>query len=207
MGWMTFRKTALLLVFSFMMSGLTYAQSGAFDELRSKFENNRVFSADYTYEYIDSYTNDRSSSSGKIWIDSVGYKIVTEDQILVVDGEISKVYDAIKNRVIISEYEQEEDDFAPSKMLSGIDDTYIVSDKINEAGNTVIVLETDDDFADFVKVEIEVDGNKNPMEITAYDFADNMSITTFTNGIFLNKEPDMFTLSYPDDAEIVDMRY
>lgn len=200
-------RTFFAAIFLILAADPVLAQSAAFEQLKATFDSTTVFRADFNYVYTDSYTGESNTSSGEIWIDDTGYKLQTAEQVLVVDGELSKVYDSIKNRVIISEYEVEEDDFAPSKMLSGIDDTYMVSESSNANGNVVISLETDDDFADYLTVLIEVDKEGTPVRITAYDFADNESITTFDNGVFINKTEDLFTLNYPETAEIVDMRY
>tara|TARA_R110000868_G_scaffold408293_5_gene691041 strand:- start:78428 stop:79057 length:630 start_codon:yes stop_codon:yes gene_type:complete len=183
------------------------AQSPAFVELKTRFDESAVFRAEFNHTYTDAYTEESTTSEGLIWIDQVGYKLESDDKIIVVDGEISRVYEGLRNRLIISEYDPEEDDFAPSRMLSGINETYTSSEKKLSNGNTLITLETDDDFATFLKVEIEVNGVLEPIKITAYDFADNLIVTTFSNGKFESLTDQTFNLNYPEDAEIVDMRY
>lgn len=184
-----------------------YAQSSAFTELKTRFDESSVFHASFKHTYIDAYTEESTNSEGLIWIDQVGYKLESDDKIIVVDGEISRVYEGARNRLIVSEYDPEEDDFAPSKMLSGIDETYSATEKKTSNGNMLITLITEDDFATFVKVEIEVNKMVEPLKITAYDFADNLIITTFSNGKFERPTDQTFNLDYPEDAEIVDMRF
>lgn len=183
------------------------AQTPVFDKLKDKFDQNLVFKAAFEHTYLDSYTEESINSSGLIWIDKSGYKLESEDQLIVVDGEISTVYDGLRNRIIVSEYDAEEDDFAPSRMLSGIDETYSASEKMIDNGSTEITLVTEDDFAIFVKVEIVVDRNLKPIKITAYDIADNIIITSFKNGEFETRDAKTFKLEYPEGAEIVDMRF
>ncbi|RNC83960.1 MAG: outer membrane lipoprotein carrier protein LolA [Balneola sp.] len=199
----------LAVIFSVLLifSETGKAQSPAFDELRGKFADNQVFTSSFEHTYIDSYTGETSTSTGVIWIDQVGYKLEGDHQLILVDGELSKVYDELRNRLIISEYDPDEDDFAPSRMLSGLDDTYTPAQESLDNGNTLIVLTTEDDFEVFVRVEIEVDSNLEPLKITAYDFAENVIITTFENGEFISRDENLFTLDYPDDAEVVDMRF
>lgn len=124
----------------------------------------------------------------------------------MVDGENSRVYDPNRNRVIIDTYYPEDDDFAPSRMLSGIDSTYTVSEE-RDGNQTKISLTTDDDFAVFVEVEILLDAQLRPLEIKAWDISDNEIVTAFTNGDFQQPKSGLFELSYPNNAEIVDMRY
>lgn len=206
-GFGRFTKGLLsLLVLILILSAGLFAQTPNFDQLKERFDTGEVFSAEFDHTYTDSYTEEVVSSSGNIWIDKVRYKLESEGQTVVVDGENSRVYDPNRNRVIIDTYYPEDDDFAPSRMLSGIDSTYSVSEeKIN--GRTRITLTSNDDFAVFVEVEILLDAQLRPLEIKAWDISDNEIVTTFTNGTFQQPEDGLFELSYPDDAEIIDMRY
>jgi len=202
-----FSRTFLLFaVLIFSAASSLYAQTPNFDQLKERFDGGLIFASQFEHAYTDSYTGETVNSSGKIWIDNISYKLKSDGQTIVVDGETSKVYDTDRNRVIIDTYYPEEDDFAPSRMLSGIDSTYAVSEQ-KEGSNTKITLITDDDFAVFVRVEIMIDAQLRPLEIRAWDISDNKIVTTFTNGTFLKPEAGVFTLDYPANAEVVDMRY
>lgn len=196
--------TLLLVLIS---STALLAQSPTFDQLKDRFESGEVFVADFDHTYTDSYTEESASSSGKIWIDRVQYKLKSQGQTIVVDGETSRVYDENRNRVIIDTYDPEDDDFAPSRMLSGIDTTYSVSEEKLDNHQTLITLTSNDDFAVFVEVEILLDAQLRPLEIRTWDISDNEIITTFNNGRFFDPEAGLFELEHPEDAEIVDMRY
>jgi outer membrane lipoprotein-sorting protein len=204
MGLKTYSVFLFLLV---LCTSALKSQNPEFDKLRSNFENQKVFTADFVHSYFDSYTNETLTSEGRIWVSSEKYRLDSESQLLIVDGETSRVYDEIRNRVIISEYSEEDDDFAPSRMLNGVDSTYQIREEKLENGQNKIIMTTDDDFALYVRVEIVVDKNANPLSITAYDFSENEIITTFKNGSFLPKNEELFMLKYPQDAEIVDTRY
>lgn len=197
----------LTLFLLLLVTDVAKAQSQVFEELKTRFQEGVVFKAEFEHAYTDAYTGDVSSSEGMIWIDQNGYKLESDDKVIVVDGELSQVYEAFRNRLIISEYDPEEDDFAPSRMLSGLDDTYSASEEKLSDGNTLITLVTQDDFATFLTVEIEVNAELEPLKITAYDFADNVIVTVFQNGRFENRTENTFKLDVPEDAEIVDMRF
>ena len=122
-------KGIFLILGFLLISADLYAQTPTFDQLKERFESGEVFAADFQHIYTDSYTEESTSSSGDIWIDQVRYKLESQGQTIVVDGETSRVYDANRNRVIIDTYEPENDDFAPSRMLSGIDTTYTVTEQ------------------------------------------------------------------------------
>lgn len=194
------------IVVVLISSTALFAQAPNFDQLKERFDSGEVFAAEFDHTYTDSYTGEVVSSYGDIWIDKVRYKLQSDGQTVVVDGENSRVYDPQRNRVIIDTYYPEDDDFAPSRMLSGIDSTYTVSEERSENG-TKITLTTDDDFAIFVEVEILLDAQLRPLEIKAWDISDNEIVTTFTDGRFLEPEAGLFELDYPEDAEVIDMRY
>lgn len=178
-----------------------------FDQLKARFDSGEVYKGAFDHFYLDSYTEETTRTDGNIWINAVGYKLESAQQTIVVDGEISQVYDGSRNRVIISEYEADEDDFAPSRMLSGIDETYTATEEKLSNGITKITLVTTDDFAAFLTVEIEVSEQLLPLKITAYDIADNVITTTFSDGAFIPENSSIFEFTHPEDAEIVDMRY
>ncbi len=201
-------KTCSLTFLLLIISAVSLqAQTPVFDKLKLNFDQEKVFVADFSHLYEDSYTQERVESEGKIWVSTQKYRLDSENQLLIVDGETSKVYDEQRNRVIISDYVEEDDDFAPSRMLNGVDSTYTVKEEKLGNGRTKITMTTEDDFALYLTVEIEVERNAVPVKITAYDFSDNVITTTFTNGSFLPKNEELFVLRYPQDAEIVDTRY
>ncbi|WP_421773093.1 LolA family protein [Gracilimonas sp.] len=201
-----FKALSLFFVISLLISSSVIAQTSNFDQLKDKFDEGLVFRAMFTQTFTDSYTGEVTRSEGQIWLDKVRYKLEADGQVVVVDGETSKVYDPSRNRVIIDAYNADEDDFAPSRMLSGIDTTYTVSEEQMD-GQTKITLISNDDFAVFVEVEIVIDDQFRPTEITAWDISDNEIVTTFSEGAFLKPEDGLFQLEFPDEAEVVDMRY
>jgi outer membrane lipoprotein-sorting protein len=182
------------------------AQTPAFDQLKLKFEEGNIFNAVFTHEYEDSYTGEHSQNQGEIWIGKDSYRVEGDEQIMIVDGEISRVYDGIRNRLLISDYDEEEDDFAPSRMLQGVDDSYSIGEESLNSG-TLITLTTDDPFAIFISVEITLDGNGNPVVIRAVDQVDNLLTTRFETGRFQEADPELFEMEVPGNAERIDLRH
>ena len=198
---------SLILIIAFVIgSDWANAQSESLNNLKTKFENNQVMVAQFKHTFTDSYTGEVLNSEGEIIISQNGYKLTGEDQILVVDGDVSTVYDALKNRVIISIYDPEEDDFAPSRTLNGVDSTYTVSEEKERGNISRIVMETDDDFAVFPVIEIYANQNNIQLQVLAVDAADNQILTLFENARFVPKSQVDFKIVYPVDAEIIDMR-
>lgn len=205
---MTAKKLFILgfVCMLFLAARTTYAQQSPFERLKQKFEEGQVFRADFTHTYVDSYTKESSKSSGEIWVGENQYKIDSPEQRMAVNGEVSRVYDTNRNRLIVSTYVPEEDDFAPSRILNGVDSTYSIEQQLIDNGRHLIILQSDDPFALFKKVEITLSSNLIPQNIFVRDPADNRLITTFSEGSFIERQQDVFTLEYPANAEIIDMR-
>lgn len=141
-------KTSSLITFLMIVLSISVqAQTKVFPKLKANFENEKVFVADFEHVYYDSYTKESLTSQGKIWVSSDKYRLDSENQLLIVDGETSRVYDEVRNRVIVSDYSEEDDDFAPSRMLNGVDSTYTITEEKMDNGRTKIIMKTDDDFA------------------------------------------------------------
>ncbi len=206
-SWVFKQFLLLMMILALAVFPVHAQETPNFDSLKAAFEQGEIFTADFSHRYEDSFTGETEENEGRIWIGREQYKIKGSNQVMMVDGVYSRVYDGGKNRVIISEYVEEEDDFAPSRMLQGVDDSYRVEESGGESGNTIIRLTSDDPFAIFEEVTIQLDKDNIPLEIKAMDQAENLLITRFENGQFIEEFEDLFDLEYPDDAEIIDLRY
>lgn len=182
------------------------AQQSPFDKLKERFESGEVFSADFRHQSIDSYTQDTVKSDGWIWVGETQYKVRTDRQSVVVNGKTSMVYDNNRNRVILSKYEPAEDDFAPSRILNGIDSTFTVATEEWRDNRYYIRLTSEDPFAIYKEVEIYLSKQLMPQQIRAVDPVDNVITTEFDDGRFISGEEETFHLDYPDGAKVVDMR-
>lgn len=202
-----FKYIALLFLVVMVPMQVVGQNTPHFDQLKQRFENDFIFKSDFTHEYNDTFTGDQQVTTGVIWVGKEQYKMRSGESIMLVDGEISRVYDSTKNRVIISDYVEEEDDFAPSRMLQGVDDSYAVEEYQNEEGQTVIELTSDDPFSIFLNVSIFLDSSGIPTRIVAIDQVENELITYFNEGEFIQRTPEIFQFQYPEDAEVIDLRH
>lgn len=210
MNWKNLIDNFLRLLFTFWLccsfTLSLQAQENPFAKLKNKFEQGEVFSAEFHHQSIDSYTEDTVASGGRIWVGEQQYKVRGDHQTVVVNGETSMVYDDNRNRVIISKYEPSEDDFAPSRILNGIDSTFTVEVQEERENKYYIRLTSDDPFAIYKKVEIYLTKGLVPQKIRAVDPVDNIITTSFNRGQFIDAQEGIFMLDYPSGAEVVDMR-
>src|SRR5699024_9539320 len=121
-----------------------------------------------------------------------GYKIISDQQVMAVNGTISMVYDKAKNRVIISKYVRKDDDFAPSKFLRGVDSTYSIINQEKKGARYIVKLQSDEPFSVFKKVTISLGKQSIPQKIKVVDSADNQIESTFSRGNFVPQKPKMF---------------
>lgn len=199
---------ALITMVIFSTTGAVQEQnSPKFDDLKDRFEQNQVFSATFIHEFNDTFTGEQQLTEGTIWVGKDRYKIESGNSIMVVDGEVSRVYDGTKGRVIISEYEEEEDDFAPSRMLQGVDDSYTIREEAAADGITRVYLETEDLFAMFMQVTIWINPAGTPLRIEATDQVENELITYFRDGRFITETEDTFRFQPPEGTELIDLRH
>lgn len=178
---------------------------GKITELRERFDEGRIFTAFMTHEYVDSFTSDTVITTGTIWIGTDSYKVVTDQQLVTVDGTESRVYNRSQNKLIISLYDPEEDDFAPSRFLAGTQERYTIRE-VSDNDGTRITLASGDPFEMFSEVHIHLNKKDIPWLISGRDQTDNEFYTYFENGVFIPETPDLFEISYPGNAEVVDLR-
>lgn len=196
---------ALLLIL--LLPSLLLSQATSeFDALRERFERQQVFIAEFTHEFSDAFTGERQFTEGEIFVGKDRYRMVSGSDVMLVEGELSKVYDSSRNRVIISDYEEEEDDFAPSRMLQGVDDHFSVSERTLQSGELLVTLISNDPFSLFDEVFITLDQFGIPLQIEAVDQVENRLITRFFGGRFTIDDDQFFRFNYPEDAERIDLR-
>ncbi len=176
------------------------------DALRARFEKGELFHSQLNHQFVDSYTGDTLTTLGEIWIDKLRYKLQMPTGLVIVDGETSHVYNSDKNQVIISPYNPEEDDYAPSRFLYGSLEEYTIRNGPGNGKNAVIRLSSDDAFALFSDIEIELTEQSEPVRITATDQSGNVIISRFSFGKFQPNDSTQFLLNYPKSAEIIDLR-
>ena len=143
------RSCWLSLMMMLFWGGSLLAQETYLSLIQDKIRNGEILLAQFNHEFTDAYTQEKSQNEGSIWIGWQQYRIETAGQIIVVDGTYSKVLDRSRNRVIISGYDSELDDFAPSKIIGGLANTYQVVDTKKRLNFQEYNLQSSDPFSTF----------------------------------------------------------
>lgn len=196
----------LLLPLLFAVSAGAIVPGDELDQVRQLFGQGKVLHAHMTHELIDSYTGETQVINGVIWISKDKYKIHADHQVVLVNGDISMVYNERQNKLIISEYEPEEDDFAPSRFFSDSEELFRIAGVTRNGEQTEFLLRPDDPFEIFTEVSIRLNADLTPDTIRAIDQMENQLNTTFAEARYLEPSDGIFILEYPENAEIIDLR-
>lgn len=196
----------LVLITTASMAQKSTTGNANLDKLRAYFEKGMMFQAQLSHVFIDAYTKDTTRTNGEIWIDKNRYKIQLKSGAIFVDGKNAYVYNKEKNQVVISTYNPEEDDYAPSRILYGSLTSYQIKTSGSKNQKQTIILTSDDPFALFTRVDIALNANAIPTQINVVDQGENRIISTFTSGKFLDINVTTFSLNYPRSAEVIDLR-
>ncbi len=183
------------------------AQINYLNLIQDKLRSGTILSAQFNHEFIDAYTQETSRNEGNIWIGWQQYRIETAGKIIVVNGELSKVLDRGRHRVIISDYDPELDDFAPSKIIGGLGNTYQVVDTKSWRNTQEFNLQSSEPFSTFEQMSIRIDSDFKPIDLSALDMVANRMQTSFSEVKYLPSSSNLFELIIPEGAEIIDIRY
>ncbi|AXJ00595.1 Outer membrane lipoprotein-sorting protein [Cyclonatronum proteinivorum] len=175
--------------------------------LGERIQAGEVFTARMQHRFLDGFTQEEVSSEGQVWVGADSYKIATDTQLISVEGRVSTVLNIQPNQLIISQYTPEEDDFAPSRFLGSYQDRFTVSRVEEEGRFTVVTLVATDPFELITLARITLDTNSLlPHEMYAEDLNENQFFITFEDGALTEAAEDTFRFTWPEAAEIIDLR-
>ncbi len=200
------RFAYLIILFILPIQAVSADLPQEFRQFIDRFEQGEGLTGQMQHVFRDGFTGEQTFHQGDIVISGDKYLIRVDNQTIFVDGMISRVYSATENKVIISDYFPEEDEFAPSRFFSAPSDLYQVSVERFEDGTVLIELVSDDPFEIFTKVSITIDENSLPLEVIAIDQTENIFTTQFEEIRFMSVADLPFDFSYPESAEILDLR-
>jgi outer membrane lipoprotein carrier protein len=140
------------------------------------------------------------------------YRIVSEQQTVVTDGETIWSYNPFTDQVIIDRFQHDEQMFTPDRFLLNIPDDYYVTvgDRENVEGQSLIVLrlvpKDDNQFVRSMRMWVDENG-WIVRKAEVIDLNENKR-TYIVRDIQLNQGVDEALFSYrpPENVEIIDLR-
>ncbi len=178
------------------------------DQISRRISEGYVYNANMSHRFTDGFTMEETQTSGEVWVGTDQYKVRTSDQLISVNGRVSTVYNTRQKKVIISNYFPEEDDFAPSRLIGSYQDRFEISSIEDRPGGISRVhLQSIDPFEIITVASLDIDpAGPHLLEMYAEDQTDNIYEISFTNGNFQPLAENMFNISWPDTAEVIDLR-
>lgn len=163
------------------------------------------------YQNIKYSSGKSQSSSGVLYIQKENkYRIETNNQIIITNGEISWTYTPSKNQVIIDYYKDDGNSFSPNKYLFKYPENFY-SDYSNDdiiSGNECYVLKLTPRFKGSVKsAKIWVDKTENYIRKINIVTSESTITYTLKNIDFdIGLSSSKFNFSPPESSEIIDLR-
>lgn len=140
------------------------------------------------------------------------YRIETEEQVVVTDGNTSWLYSKVNKQVIIDKYKEDRDAVSPDRFLFSISDEYIPVvlnvEKVDNKKVHIVKLTPrgEDSAIESAKIWV-VDGD---WDITRIEITDiNGTVTTYNiKSVKLNSglKDDVFKFTVPPSVKVVDLR-
>ena len=205
-------KNFILLV---LFNGILFSQSGKeiVDQLKKRYSG--INDAVVKFEQIVKYGMSKfeQTFSGTLYFKrSNKYRIETEQQIIVTDGNTSWLYSKVNKQVIIDKYKEDRNALSPDKFLLSISDEYIPlvlkTEKVNDKRVTILKLtpKNDDSPIESAKMWV-VEGDLSIARVEVTDI--NGTTTTYiVKSLKINSGVDdsLFKFSIPSDVKVVDLR-
>jgi len=199
--WINHLIILICLITAPVMGFQAVKPASGLENLKAKLKSGQVFQATITHSFIDTFTSDTLFTIGKIWIYQGGYRLESENRIIAVNDSISKVYNSIKEQLIISPYSAIEDDFAPSRFIQASETDFNIIEKANnDSTKWFVKLVSKDDFSLFTTIELTLDEWFGPVAVNANDQNGNVNTTLFTNAIWQDYDKKIQEIDYPDST-------
>lgn len=211
----TFNRMLVLLVVALIgQVPAAHAQQGqeALVRLQQKYQAIDALEAVFTQQINSPYSNATNSFSGRLVLKDNKYRVETNTQTLVTNGETTWIYSPGENQVLINDYQKDETTFSLNDFLFNYQDRYEMTGaqtvQLNGQEHVRIQMKPkqQSDFfkeltfwmrdRDAIVTKLEVvDRNDTRMVYTLEDIKLNPALSAQT-----------FSFEPPTSAEVVDLR-
>ena len=205
----------LLLVAIFLTIGDQATAQDAddvFERLKDKYDSIESLRAEFSQTMSSSYMDEEATSRGVLVVQGDRYRVETEGQTLVTDGDVTWVYMPSQNQVLINDYNEDEQTFSISDFLFDYEDNYDASEvaltQLGGKRHFVLTLTPKKDDAFFTEATLSVRESDNV--ITRLQVVDVNGTTMIFNleNIQLNPplQKNTFSFTPPEGTEVIDLR-
>ncbi len=211
-GWMVLLGLALTFTFPALAGGDPSA-GDILKKLQNRYEEVTDARVEFFQSTKFSLTKAEQTSEGTVYMKKHSkYRVQTEQQTIVTDGDTVWSYSPITNQVLIDYYEETPRSFSPERFLLDVPTDYSATllhkEKSRPHNRYVLKLvpKSDDSFIQTLKLWVE----DKTWLIRRVELLDqNETETTYeVRGIVINSGVDdgKFRFHVPDGVEVIDMR-
>jgi chaperone LolA len=206
---LSYLLSRLLIVAIFLgMVDQAAAQSAdtVFERLKEKYDTIESLRAEFSQTMTSSYMDDEATSKGVLVIQGDRYRVETDGQTLVTDGDVTWVYMPSQNQVLINDHNDDEQTFSINEFLFDYDENFDASDvktaTLGGQKHFVLTLTPKSEDAFSMRDSDDI--------ITQLQVVDVNGTTMLFNleNIQLNPtlQDNIFSFTPPQGTEVVDLR-
>ena len=206
----------ILCFFTVLFAGQStaFAQSNEdlINRIRARYDTVELLRADFTQQTTSPFGEKMPVNQGTLILEGDNYRVETEVQTFVTDGETTWVYDTYQNQVIVNNFVKDEASFTISDFLDNFHTDYEILETstsyINGTKHHRIRLNAISPSSFFKEVTINMRDSDNIITRLNVLDVNDASLDFNLDGIELNPaiEGDPFSFIPPDGAEIIDLR-
>lgn len=182
------------------------------ERLRQKYQTIDALRAHFTRTTTSPYAQNANRFTGEVVLSGDKYRVETQSQTLVTDGETTWVYTPSDNQVLINEYRKDETTFSLHDFLFNFSERYTVTEteivQLDGEEHHRVELQAKEESDFFKALTVWIRSRDNLVtRLVVHDVNDTRTtyeLTDITLNPDLSSQP--FTFSPPESAEIVDLR-
>jgi len=176
-------------------------------------EKANTFKAEFTETYKWELTGEQQTMHGRFFLKGEDrFRIVTEDQVIVSDGQTIWMYNIPSERVLIDDLHNSEDTMLPRQVLLKHQDQYrsqvLEEERLHNQPCYVMLLTAEQENTFIPKVKIWIHKDQwTPQKIEQTDLNQNVTTYVLKNvELGVPMEEALFHFKMPENADVVDMR-
>ena len=209
------KRTALLLLIlnASVSRGAEISPRRVIENVEKALTSEKTVRLDFEETYVWKLTGEEQSLRGELLLSGKDrFRVTTEDQIIVSDGNALWTYSKPSHRVLVDRLANSENAILPRQILFQYTRDYqsrVVGEGVyheKPCYELLFTSETGDVF--FPEIRVWIDSRDwMPIRVEQADLNDNRTVYTLENmQVGIAVEEDAFRFSVPEGAEVIDMR-
>lgn len=216
MGRSRIRGAAFLAAFVVLLAGHLNVWAQSADELLQRLERtyngHTGLEAEFTQTMSSAYSDFQESFSGTLLLKGNRYRVETDRQTLVTDGDVTWIYSVEDNQVLINKNVDSEEALAVNQLFSDyasrFDATGVDTETVRGQRHFVLHLTPKDADSFFASVTLWMRASDNILSRIEIVDQNQTTMSFDLSNVDLNARVDdrAFTFSPPAGAEVIDLR-